>query len=518
MTSNQYVTLVMLRDIVSELTKERISTMQQAFVPAKQPLFQSNRSSLSLQLTPSIPSENSTEVAKLQSALATISSDVPRGDGSMFTGPTGNPNGSYWLGVVWAVASLGWISGKQVVREWSQKSMRYTDSGFEKAWSDFNPNHPNPVGVGSIYKLAQSFVHTTSSAKNAPVEELLPSGKYALLSAADVMRLPAPTWRVKRLLPDKGLAAIYGPSTSGKSFLAFDLGACIAEGQLWFGHQAIAAPVVYVMLEGEAGVKKRLMAWEKSRGRSLPAIFSTVLQSVHLTDEHDVLSLADVVPKGAVIFIDTLNRAAPTADENSSKDMGAIIEGANVLRQLTDGLVVLVHHTGKDTTQGMRGHSSLFAALDGAIEVRRNSTGRTWTVAKTKDGEDGKATPFQLVVHDVGIDTDGEFITSCTVEAANSAIFVKALPSHAGPKNALKAIADLIATGVGLMAGINGAPVQVRCIKVDDAVTAVAATLVAVKSNKRTYTARRRIESLTNSGHLGGSIDKTGDSWCWIEP
>lgn len=69
-----------------------------------------------------------------------------------------------------------------------------------------------------------------------------------------------------------------------------------------------------------------------------------------------------------------------------------------MLRLLTDGLVVLVHHTGKDTAQGMRGHSSLFAALDGAIEVKRNNAGRTWTVAKTKDGEDGKTTAFKLLV------------------------------------------------------------------------------------------------------------------------
>ena len=74
-----------------------------------------------------------------------------------------------------------------------------------------------------------------------------------------------------------------------------------------------------------------------------------------------------MVPPGAVVFLDTLNRAAPTADENSSKDMGEILSAAKLLQSLINGLVVLVHHTGKDATKGLRGHSSLFAALDAAV-------------------------------------------------------------------------------------------------------------------------------------------------------
>lgn len=166
----------------------------------------------------------------------------------------------------------------------------------------------------------------------------------------------------------------------------------------------------------------------------------------------------------------------------------------------------------------MRGHSSLFAALDGAIEVKRNNSGRTWTVAKTKDGEDGKTTAFELLVHNLGTDADGERITSCTVEAANASIFAKAPPTHAGPKNALKEINKVISSGVGTVIGIKGAPIGAVCLKVDDAVAEVAHSLVTVKPNKRKYTARMRIDSLTNSGHLGGCIDSNGDGWCWIEP
>jgi hypothetical protein len=504
----------MLSELVADLKAKRVAK-QQVNGAANQPLFKAAPSPLMAKLLHGQPPENSPEIAKLKSALATISSHVPRGDGSMFVGANSSPSANYWLGVIWAIKSLGWLVGKQIAKEWSESSSRYTDEGFEKAWADFNPNHPNPIGIGSVYKLAQFFGWQMPVLSNSTVAT---TSKYTLMSAIDVLGIPPTTWRVKHLLPDKGLAAIYGPSASGKSFMAFELGACIADGQMWFGHKTIAAPVVYVMLEGQAGLQKRVKAWIKARGVGLPKDFHLILDSFHLTDFDEVQNLAVAIPKGAVVFIDTLNRAAPTADENASKDMGAIIEGANMLRQLTDGLVVLVHHTGKDTTQGMRGHSSLFAALDGAIEVKRNNAGRTWSVAKTKDGEDGKTTPFELLVHNLGTDADGESITSCTVEAANASIFAKAPPRHAGPKNALREITRVILSGVGTVTGIRGAPIGASCLKVDDAVAAIANSLVTAKPNKRSYTARLRINSLTNSGHLGGCIDANGDGWCWIEP
>jgi hypothetical protein len=514
MNSKQNVTKSMLSELASELEAERIAK-QKANRAANQPLFKAAASSTSVKLLQGQSPENAFEIAKLKSALATISSHVPRGDGSMFDGANSAPSGSYWVGVVWAIASLGWQCGEQIAMDWSKTSSRYTDQGFEKAWADFNPNHAKPVGIGSVYKLAQCFGWKMSVPSTSTIAS---TSKYTLISAIDVLIIPPTTWRVKHLFPDKGLAAIFGASATGKSFVAFDLGACIADGRMWFGHKTIAASVVYVMLEGQAGLQKRVKAWIKAHGVGLPKDFHLILDSFHLTDLDDVQNLAAAIPKGAVVFIDTLNRAAPTSDENASKDMGAIIEGANMLRLLTDGLVVLVHHTGKDTTQGMRGHSSLFAALDGAIEVKRNSTGRTWTVAKTKDGEDGKTTPFELLVHDLGADVDGEPITSCTVEAANVSIFAKAPPTHAGPKNALKEITRVIASGVGVVTGIKGTPIGVSCIKMEDAITAVAASLVTVKSNKRIFTARLRIDSLSNSGHLGGCIDTNGDGWCWIEP
>lgn len=249
--------------------------------------------------------------------------------------------------------------------------------------------------------------------------------RYKLLTAADIAALPPLKWLVRGVLPAEGLAALYGPSRSGKSFLALDLFAAVSEGRRWFDCRVSVAPVVYVCLEGEAGFKVRVQAWERHHGRGLPDGMRVVLQSFKLTEAQDIAELAAAIVAaggaGAVVVLDTLNRAAPTADENSSRDMGEILEGAKALQGLVGGLVVLVHHSGKDQTRGMRGHSSMFAALDAAIEVTREGDRRAWNIAKSKDGADGVGYPFALEVVPLGEDEYGDPITSCVAVPADPA-------------------------------------------------------------------------------------------------
>jgi RecA-family ATPase len=50
-----------------------------------------------------------------------------------------------------------------------------------------------------------------------------------------------------------------------------------------------------------------------------------------------------------MVIIDTFARCAVGFDENAAKDMGLVIDAATRLRDCTDnGVVVIVHHTGKD--------------------------------------------------------------------------------------------------------------------------------------------------------------------------
>ena len=358
--------------------------------------------------------------------------------------------------------------------------------------------------------LAQRDGHDVLAALlEAATEPPKPEPRYKLLGADELRNLPPLAWRVRGVLPAVGLAALYGPSASGKSFLAFDMAASIAEGCQWFDCRVEAAPVVYAALEGEAGFKLRAQAWETSRGRALPDGLRMMLQPFKLTDGQDVLDLAAVVPAGAVVVLDTLNRAAPTADENSSRDMGEILEAAKTLQTLTGGLVVLVHHTGKNAAAGLRGHSSLFAAMDAAIEVSREGDRREWKVAKSKDGIDGEACPFKLAVEVLGTESTGEAITSCVVVRDTAVEDVRAvkLPQGGNQRVILDALRPMFKDG---QTGKPGAPPLRPCIELEAAVSAGAAKLTCQTDRRATRT-REAITGLVARGVLG-----CNEGWLWL--
>ena len=336
-----------------------------------------------------------------------------------------------------------------------------------------------------------------------------PEPRYKLLNADDLRSLPALSWRVRGVLPAVGLAGLYGPSASGKSFLALDMAAAIAEGRQWFGCRVEAAPVVYAALEGEGGFKVRVAAWEMHTSRALPDGLSMVLQSFKLTEPQDVAGLAAVVPAGAVVFLDTLNRAAPTADENSSKDMGEILSAAKRLQSLVNGLVVLVHHTGKDATKGLRGHSSLFAAMDAAVEVSRDGDRREWKVAKSKDGQDGAAHPFKLQIETLGTDDYGDVISSCVVVPDHAAQDVRAvkLPQGGNQRLVLDALRPMFKDGA---TGKPGAPLLRPCIELEAAVIAGAGRLTCQTDRRATRT-REAITGLVSRGVIG-----LNEGWLWL--
>ena len=73
----------------------------------------------------------------------------------------------------------------------------------------------------------------------------------------------------------------------------------------------------------------------------------------------------------ALVVIDTLARALAGGNENAPEDMGALIGNAKRIQEATGAAVLFVHHSGKDTSRGSRGHSSLKGAADLEIEVTR---------------------------------------------------------------------------------------------------------------------------------------------------
>jgi hypothetical protein len=450
------------------------------------------------------------DLRRLEEALSHVSPDVERGSGTIID-TDGKPVAAYWFGVILAIRREFGGLGEALARKWSMASARYSVDGFDAAWAEYDPNHPKPVTLGSVYMLARHFGWSESAPTPPPV---YPSGApFTLHDREAIMRLRPTQWRVKSLFPTVGTGAIFGPSASGKSFLAIDMAMAIAAGDTWFGYRTTAAPVIYVMLEGESALRNRITAWEKHSGQTVPANFSAVLQPFGIANVEHVEQLGALVQREAVVILDTLNRAAQGLDENASQDMGRILAGMKRLSERIEGLVLVVHHTGKDASKGLRGHSSLFAGLDGIIEVERKDSARTWRAAKVKDAADDLSVPFKLVVVQLGIDPDGDAISSCAVAPDAGAVIAPTQPKGANQRLALAAIRRALAASP--TRGKGGGGPQTPCITTDDAISAVAQTLTSEQPNKRRNRAKRIVESLVSGQHLHSALDSAGEGWVW---
>jgi len=275
--------------------------------------------------------------------------------------------------------------------------------------------------------------------------------KFKLLSATDLPDLPDIRYLIEDIVPASGLGVVNGCSGVGKSFFCLDMAAAVASGVPWFGHATESiSNVVYVALEGQAGFRRRVKAWELDRGVSFPTRVKFVFDPLDLTELENPLNLAALIQEecGAdLIVIDTLNRASPGADENSSRDMGKIIEGATAMQIITGGMVVMVHHPGKDVTRGLRGHSSLFAAMDTVIDVYEDGQVIRWKLLKSKDSEHGVNHAFKLKVVDLGNNAAGKPKSSCVVQEIEDASVPtkeKNEPTGENQKAVLVAVQELL--------------------------------------------------------------------------
>lgn len=281
--------------------------------------------------------------------------------------------------------------------------------------------HGKAVAEGLFYKLAHEV---PPSPQGAPATWVMSSPYVRLLSDDDLLALPRARWTVKGIVPALGVGAIYGPPRSGKSFLTLDLLAHISQGLPWFGCATVARPAVYVPFEGRGGIPDRIRAWRAVHQKRSNIAF--VYDGLNLRQPCDrnrlVSTLQSAGWAGGVLCIDTLAQAGPGIEENSSEGMGEMISIFNELQQRLGGVVLVVHHTGKDADRGLRGWSGLLGALDFAVECQfsqeKGATkyDRQFVLTKVKDGEDGRALAFRMHVVPIDTDDDGDTVTSVVVQ------------------------------------------------------------------------------------------------------
>lgn len=319
---------------------------------------------------------------------------------------------------------------------------------FEMDWSDVR-SADEQIAINSL-----PVVKSLKEFERESIRYIKPHvSKYGRLRWRDLDK-PGPeySYLIDDFLTEGGKSIIAGASQSGKSFLAIHAGMSIALRRPFFERLVPKKGlVIYQAGEGALGIKNRLKAFRKyfdvPADQDIP--FELLMSKVDLyrkdgdtagvIEEIRGICLDYDVPLAAVFF-DTLATAQGGADENSGKDMAAVMSNIDRIQIATGAHVCLVHHMNAGGTK-VRGHSSIVANIDQTILVTKDEeTGvRTALLEKQKDGENGLEIKYELMSIEVGRRAfDGKSITSCICLPVGVKELAKERRRSSSPKNAFR--------------------------------------------------------------------------------
>ncbi len=203
--------------------------------------------------------------------------------------------------------------------------------------------------------------------------------EFDFLTLTSVNKLPAPAWLIKRTLPEVGIAAIWGPSGSGKSLVAQDLIVAVGSGNQWCGSKTAAqGGTLLIAAEAADILGPRLRA--AGVAETMPLIWADA--PGFFTQDNSWEVFAKLINAGReelatkfgavlrVVMIDTFSAAGVVQDENDNGQMQRAMTLLTQYAKKANILVVLVHHTDKAGKE-MRGASAMRGALDSSISVSR---------------------------------------------------------------------------------------------------------------------------------------------------
>lgn len=270
----------------------------------------------------------------------------------------------------------------------------------------------------------------------------------------DLLAEPIPRDLIQGLMPRKGVIVIYGDAGSGKTFWVLDVCPHIALGLSLQGRVVQQGGVLYVIAEGQGGFARRLRALVQKYLDLPSAPFRVIRQAVNLREMKDDLLIRakdvveDVGHLGLVV-LDTLSQTL-YGDENGA-DVVEYVGAANWLAEQLGCAVVVLHHEGKDSSRGMRGHSALRGNVDVVIRLKNADGNRLLTTDPSHGGKTRDDEPvnlgFRLKTVPVGRDATGREITSCIVEYCDAAIDAQRRPVTGAAQKLLIQLAGDLARG-----------------------------------------------------------------------
>ena len=177
--------------------------------------------------------------------------------------------------------------------------------------------------------------------------------------------------------------------------------------------------MLYAAAEAEGSINLRLQPWrERLEGKAPLRVLGSAFDLRTPLDCAAAAHMAHEIvgPSVRLVVIDTLIACMGDGDENASRDMHAVVEGAQDVARRLGAHVMLVHHTGHQEGR-MRGSSAIRAAVDTELALEADEKAGLIRIgaAKQRDMDRSHWLAARLDWRTLGYDSDGDPVT--TVEA-----------------------------------------------------------------------------------------------------
>ena len=230
--------------------------------------------------------------------------------------------------------------------------------------------------------------------------------EWRTYSLDDLENMEEPAWLVEGLVPTGGLGYLTGRDGTYKTFFALDLALHLASGEkvTWNGRpmeEEVYGGTLFLAGEGMQSFKKRISAWKAHHGGDInPDMFTAGdIVNVHgggEAFERLVGYVQDRQPD--LLIIDTLNRAAGQAEQNSASDMSVFRARLQRLQRAAGErmTILVVAHTDKGDNDA-RGSSAIEDDADFVLHAKKDDGAMRLKVAKMKDGPSGHEITLAVV-------------------------------------------------------------------------------------------------------------------------
>jgi AAA domain len=238
-------------------------------------------------------------------------------------------------------------------------------------------------------------------------------------------------WLIKGVIAKGETSSWIGPPGGGKSALLTDLSIAVAAGCEWRGYRSKdRCGIVYFAFERADLVKRRLSVYSRRGHKNLPiAVRRGVIDLLNPNCVDRMLATIRKAEKRfgcdvGMIVIDTYSKgiAAGGGDENTARDQNKVAANLQLLHGRKALHIAAVGHTGKDETRGARGSNAHMADVDLMVQVSKHGTTRIADVTKANDQPEGKLTTYRLEIVQLGIDEDGDPMTTAVIKEAGDEV------------------------------------------------------------------------------------------------